>query len=285
MDYVIEKVTPSSQNEMLNFLKKREDFTLFLLNNFENFGLSVGSAPYSGNFKVIKASNEVIGVFCLTKSGNLLVETDPYESLFEPILQACKEEKSPILGVIGNWNFCSIFWYFLKEKELIKKETLFTKETLYTITLEKPLSPSNSDTRLLAAEDYEKWKSLILDYHKEEGFPNPLKNEELLKQYLTEVDRKIIWGLFIEDQLISIARLNAMANGLGQLGGVYTLPSFRRKGYGKAMLQKAIWDAKHALHLHKLIIITKENNIPANRLYESLGAKQRGDYALLFGRD
>lgn len=36
MLYLVETVTPSSQHEMLNFLKLHENYTLFLMSNFEN---------------------------------------------------------------------------------------------------------------------------------------------------------------------------------------------------------------------------------------------------------
>ena len=49
MRYSVETVTQSSQDEMFNFLKEHENYTLFLLGNFENYGATLTDAPYSGN--------------------------------------------------------------------------------------------------------------------------------------------------------------------------------------------------------------------------------------------
>jgi hypothetical protein len=73
MRYSVETVTQSSQHEMLNFLKEHENYTLFLLGNFENYGATLTDAPYSGNFKLIRSQDQVVGVFCLTRKGNLLI--------------------------------------------------------------------------------------------------------------------------------------------------------------------------------------------------------------------
>jgi hypothetical protein len=124
MEYSIEKVTQSSQQEMLNFLKEHENYTLFLLGNFENYGAILADAPYSGNFKLIRSRERVIGVFCLTQKGNLLIETILQEPIFDILLDACLQEPMPLKGVVGNWNFCGPFWEYLKAKKIIQKEAL-----------------------------------------------------------------------------------------------------------------------------------------------------------------
>ncbi len=281
----IENVTPSSQDKMLHFLKQRENFSLFLLGNFENYGATLSNAPYSGNFKLITSSDQVIGVFCLTKLGNLLIETDAYESLFEPILTSCQEERIPITGLSGSWNFCYLFWKFLKEKKVVLEESFSSKATLYTIDISPHPRSFNSLTRLLSTEDYTKWKPLRLDYLKEERLPNHHTDDQLLELFIDKVEKKIIWGLFIEDQLISIAELNAKSLDLGQAGGVYTVPRFRQQGYARSMMQKLLCDVKHLHKIRKLIIFTDEKNTPAKRLYESLRGIHVGYFALLFSKD
>lgn len=44
----------------------------------------------------------------------------------------------------------------------------------------------------------------------------------------------------------------------------------------------AIADARDCLHLEMLILLTGENNVPARRLYESLGFNSIGNFGLLF---
>jgi predicted GNAT family acetyltransferase len=114
-------------------------------------------------------------------------------------------------------------------------------------------------------------------------FPEQGSKEELCKEFQVKVKSKISWGLFSNGKLISIADLNARALDLGQVGGVYTLPEYRKQGFSTAVMRQVMHDAKELHHIRKLIIFTGETNLSARRVYESLGVFPVGYYALLFG--
>lgn len=281
--FTVERISPKNQKQMIAFLKNHDDYTLFLLGNFENYGPSLGEAPYSGNYYLVRLDNEIIAVFCLTMSGSLLFQSIIREPIFETVLATCLEEKIPITGLVGDWEFCSVFWQFLKEKKIIQTEKFISKEILYQTNVSSRLSILQSNVRLLEADDYTQWKPLRLDYLIEEGFPNNLTDKQMLELFIDKCNKKIIWGFFVNNQLVSIADLNAKAFDLGQLGGVYTAPKFRQKGYSKAVISKLLADLKTIHSINKLIIFTGEKNFPAQKLYESIGVKQIGHFALLFG--
>ncbi len=283
MEYFIEAVDNFSQDKMIDFLKQHENFTLFLLGNFENHGSKLTESPYSGNFKLIRSLDKIIGVFCLTRNGTLLIEAIVKEPIFDIILASCQEEVFPITGLVGNWDFCNSFWKFLKNQKIIFKENFISKEILYSVDLSKMSIPTQTNVRLLSESDYPLWKPLRLDYIKEEGFPNNLNDTQLKEFFLDKAKKKITWGFFLNDKLVSIADLNAKALDLGQVGGVYTAPNFRQKGYSKSVMCQLLLDAKELHSLRKLIIFTGEKNVAAQKLYISLGVKQIGNFALLFG--
>lgn len=280
--FKVEKVSRENQESMIAFLKAHDDYSLFLLGNFENYGLSLGESPFSGNYKLIRAGNEVMAVFCLTRKGSLLIQSVVKEPIFDPVLASCLEEKIPITGLLGEWEFCHVFWQFLKERKIIHTETVASKEILYRTDLSKTLPLPHPSVRLLTAADYTQWRPLRIDSFKEEGFPMGLNEEQLQKLFIDKCKQKIIWGFFFEDQLVSIADLNAKAFDLGQLGGVYTAPKFRQRGYSKAVIHRLLADLK-GLGIQKLIIFTGENSLAAQKLYESIGVEQVGYFALLFG--
>lgn len=284
MQYHIETVNDFNKIEMLKFLKQHENYTLFLLGNFENYGFKLSQAPYSGNFKLIRSHDEIVGVFSLTKKGSLLIETKERDSIFEIVLKSCLEESISLTGLVGNWEFCNPFWNFLKNKKVIQTETFNSKEILYSVDTSNISILPQPNVRLLIEDDYLQWKPLRLDYLIEEGVPNDLSDEQLLDIYLDKVRKKIIWGFFHKDKLVSIADLNAKALDLGQVGGVYTATSFRKKGYSKSVMQQLLLDAKKLHSIRKLIIFTGENNFPAQKLYSGLGVEHIGYFSLLFGK-
>ncbi len=283
MEFVIEPLASQTQDRMIAFLQKSEDVSLFLLSNFAEFGPKLTEAAYSGNFKLAFVEGKLVSVFCLTKNGILLVTSGVKEPLFEPLLNACKEEGIPIEGVIGEWEFCAPFWNFLKDKEGIIESSMYTKHVLYTLNLQavKNVSPQEQ-SEALTLKDAKEWVNLRKRYIAEEGLPNYLNDSEHFQEFERKASKGFVWGYFEEGELVSIAELNAQALDLGQVGGVYTLPKSRRKGYARKVMQQIIFDCKNKHRLRKLIIFTAEKNFSARALYASLGSSQVGSLATLF---
>lgn len=281
----VEPLNASSLSEAIAFLQEHEDTALFLLGNLEQHGPTLNTFPNSGNFKLIRSDGKILAVFCLSRRGNLLVQasqSDPI--LMEKILLACQEESLPILGLLGEWDFCECLWRYFKEKKVILEDTWIGKEVLYSLDLSKRTVSREPHVRFLEPKNYEDWKVLCLEYLKESGIPNHLSDKQMHEEFLEKSKQRIIWGYFLKEQLIAIAELNARAFGLAWVGGVYTAPLFRKKGFAKSVLQQLIYDAKTEHHIRKLIISTEESNGPARKLYESLQVQIVGSYALMFGR-
>jgi predicted GNAT family acetyltransferase len=281
---LIEKVNESSKAEVVSFLKAHEEYSLFLLSNLEIYGLHLTDELYSGNFKLVRNEHEIIAALSLTKGGTLLIHSkEANTSLFELILRACQEEVITLKGVLGEWGFCHRFWEFLKKKKVIENEVYASKEILYCADLTKLKTEQQQNVRLLTPGDLEQWLPLRADYTKEMGFPDQGSREDTCSEFQMKVKARVAWGLFANKKLISIADLNARALDLGQVGGVYTLPEYRKQGFSTTVMRQLMYDAKQLHHIRKLIIFTGETNTSARRVYESLGVSPFGHYALLFG--
>ena len=92
---------------MVQFLKKHENTSPFLLGNFESYGPHIASSPFSGNYKIIRSSEKIVGVFTLTKKESLLIESAVSEPFFDQVIKVCQSEKIPIEGLSGNWGVCA----------------------------------------------------------------------------------------------------------------------------------------------------------------------------------
>ncbi|MCB1149767.1 MAG: GNAT family N-acetyltransferase [Chlamydiia bacterium] len=280
----VEFLEDSILAEARAFLKKKEDFSLFLLGNLEAHGTKLTKARNSGNFKLIRVDGQIIAVFSLTKRGVLIVQSSSSEDwILDKILDACLDEGIPILGLLGEWHFCKRLWNLFKKKEIILKETLISKEILYAVDVSNQGLSHNRHVRFLTPTDYQQWKPLRIEYLKEEGLPNDLSDQQLHELFLEKVEGKISWGYFLEQSLVAMAELNAMAADLGQVGGVYTAPIHRKKGFAKSVMHQLMRDAKNIHEIRKLIIFTGEKNHSARKLYESLDTDPVGYYALMFG--
>lgn len=91
------------------------------------------------------------------------------------------------------------------------------------------------------------------------------------------------WIAVHEGQPVSLAAFNAALSDIVQLGGIYTPPGLRGRGFARAAVAAALLDAR-AHGVSRAVLFT--NNPSAARSYEAVGFVRTGDYALvLFPRD
>ncbi|MBI3900558.1 MAG: hypothetical protein HY324_00240 [Chlamydiia bacterium] len=191
----IETVNESLLQEAIAFLRKHEDFSLFLLGNLEAHGHKLTSAPNSGNYKLVRHGGKIAAVFCLTRRGNLLVQSEISDrKLSEKILTVCQEEQLPILGLIGPWDFCQRLWGLAHEKSMILHDIFVSKEILYTVDLSKQIVSNEPNVRFLLPDDYPQWQPLRIEYLKEEGLPDDLLKHHDHELFLEKVKNRISWG-------------------------------------------------------------------------------------------
>jgi hypothetical protein len=94
-------VTDENLAEVRAFLEQYSETALFLLSNLETHGPSLSEELDSGNFKCLKSPEGLQGVFCLTRRGRLVAQTEGDRT--DEILEACQEEEILIEGVLGEW--------------------------------------------------------------------------------------------------------------------------------------------------------------------------------------
>ena len=72
--------------------------------------------------------------------------------------------------------------------------------------------------------------------------------------------------------MLSRAGLNSKGRTIGsQVGGGFALPQYRQQGLSKAIMFHILKDCRDRHGHTKNILFTGEENIPAQKLYESMG--------------
>ena len=82
------------------------------------------------------------------------------------------------------------------------------------------------------------------------------------------------------DEPLAFSAFNAMLPDAVQVGGVWTPPAWRGRGYARAVVAGSLLDAR-AQGVTRGVLFTAEDNRPAQRAYEALGFRVVGDYGLL----
>lgn len=277
-------VSASDIERVQAYLRMHSDTSLFLASNLTDHGHALSGAMNSGNFKCLLDGDRIRGVFCLTRRGNLLAECGGESQFAEAILNACRTETIPIAGVVGEWHVAEAIWKILIESRAITAVEHISRELLYRLNPDPSALPwRDPDVRCLEPQDFDAWEPINSAYMREEGLPIQGSSEEGRQAYNAAAGAGRWWGCFEQDEPIAIGALNAVHESIGQIGGVYTVPERRRLGLATRLMQSLIADSATTLGLRKLILFTGENNAGARRLYESLGFRRGGEFALMFG--
>ncbi len=280
---MIQDVTDSDLERVRAYLEAHMDSSLFLLSNLATLGPRLGEHPNSGNYRCVVEQETIVAVFSLTRRGNLLVQGAGRADLAEQILRACDAEPIGVTGVIGDWGTAEALWRLVCADPSFEP-TLSQKDLLFTLPLTSSVIEAHTaDARLLSVDDFELWEPLNAAYLAELRIPMELSHDRRRAEFESGARAARWWGAFDGDRLVAIAGLNAVYARLGQVGGVYSRPEERCKGYGSAVMRQLIADCRTRHRFERLALFTGHDRLAARRLYESLGFQPGGTFGLLLG--
>jgi predicted GNAT family acetyltransferase len=88
----------------------------------------------------------------------------------------------------------------------------------------------------------------------------------------------VVWVAVANERPISLSSFNAALPDIVQLGGIYTPPELRDRGYAKVAVAGSLLDAS-VRGVTRAVLFT--NNPSAARSYEGVGFRRVGDYGLV----
>jgi ribosomal protein S18 acetylase RimI-like enzyme len=287
---MIRNVDTADLERVRGFLEAHVETSLFLLSNLAIFGPRLGESWNSGNYQLAEEDGRIVAVFCLTRRGNLLVQAGGRADLAEAILEACESEPIEVCGVAGEWPVAAALWDLLLADPRFEPGQGSSKDVLYRLPLASEMSrapsqrlPAGVSVRPLDPCDFEQWEPLNTAYLAERHLPLPVVDAAHEAEFARRARARWWWGAFAGSELAATVALNAAYGRVGQVGGVYTRPADRKKGFARAAMRQLVEDCTEEHRFEKLILFTEEDNLPARRLYDSLGFEAVGAFGLLLG--
>ncbi|MDP1569684.1 MAG: GNAT family N-acetyltransferase [Vicinamibacterales bacterium] len=278
------EVTEAELPAVRAYLEARVETSLFLLSNLRAFGHRQGDSPYSGDFRALVASGDIQAVWCLTRSGHVVVQGDGRADQ-APIIEADTVGRgTEVRGVLGDWPMAEALWTLVRARHDLVV-TQHSREVLYRLAL-GPAHGADagavSGVRSLTASDAAAWDPLAAAFLQEQRLP--VGTSAVRRAGFTKsAENGHWWGAWDGDRLVSIASFNAFYHPAAQVGGVYTVPERRRQGLSRAVMRTLLRDAVTVHRLTRVILFTGEQAHPARALYESLGFETCGAFGLYFG--
>ena len=243
----------------------------------------------------------IVGVFCFRNRRTIFhcLPFTKYKSALDKIL--CQKTQSVFYEFFadekpfcingeasGSLFFKNIFRYkknpahvkIMNEYILMQKNSAQDKKS----SVHDPIQSSENSLRIFhaMASDEEKLFPLERAYQIEEVIPpNFAFSDQLLRDsFKLNFQSQKIFALEVSDAPVAKAAITSFGENFALLGGVYTLPEARRKGFAAALIRHIL---RHLAAENKSVsLYVKKKNLAAVELYKSLGFESAGEYRLIY---
>jgi RimJ/RimL family protein N-acetyltransferase len=277
---VIRVLRRGDEAELERFLSPLLDSSMFLLANARKGGLEDSGQPFQATYAAAFEEGRIVGVAACSWLGSMAIQA-PRE-LPGVVGEAVRASGRQVTAMIGPYDqavaACAAIG---RTPRSLERELLFGVDLA---DLEVPgalrsgdvvCRPARRDELDLLAE----WRArFIVETNVEREGPD-LRSRARISMELLFADRSL-FVLTRDDALVSMAAFNARVAEAAQIGGVYTPPGLRSRGYARCAVAGALL-AVRASSVRRGLLFTAESNAPAQRSYQALGFRRIGDYGLL----
>jgi uncharacterized protein len=267
------------------FLALHPDSSLFLRRNLSVGGLDDHDARYHGRWAGAFEEGRLVAVAQHTRVFQTLLFQAPVH--VEAVARAAvRASGRPISGFIGPRAQVAAARSALGFESAPTR--MVSDEGLYALSLDAVIVPAllaggQGQCRRSRENDVPLLTDWRAQYRIETGNERP--GSALSASSRDDVEAGIAEGsgfvLEVDGVPVAYQQFNATADDVVQVGGVWTPPALRNRGYGRAVVAGALLTAR-AEGARRGVLFTAETNVAAQRAYEALGFTRTGDWALVF---
>lgn len=237
---------------------------------------------YEGTYAGAFEGEAIAGVVALFWNGSLIFQAPHHlPALQEAVRIATNRPIKTLLGPADQVQVAVDALGASVRVQLDDPQVLFDLR-LTDLAVPEPLRTGAVRARVLNAADtpvLTQWRAAS----RMESFLEP-DTPELWEEAQESVERYLAsqrqWVLEADGTLVSTCTFNAEIREVVQVGGVYTPPEARSRGYARAVVAAALYDAR-AEGASTAILFTDNNNAPAQKAYLAIGFRPIGDYRIV----
>lgn len=281
----VRTLAPGDEDVVATFLASHADASMFLRSNLRAAGLvdrgEVFHATWAGAFD----GEALVGVAAHAWNQNVLVQAP--HGLAEVVRHAVAASGRPVAGFLGPWqqvvdaraalDAATVATQFMSHDDLFALD-------LADLVVPSPLSSGAVVCRLAHDPDLDliaRWRSA----YRVELLGHPADDPQIDASSAAEIEPMLReQGCFLlEDRgtPVAFAMFNGRLPDAVQIGGVFTPPALRARGFARAVVAGALL-AAHDDGVVRSILFTGRDNDHARRAYLSLGYRIVGDYGIVF---
>ena len=262
------------------FLERHANSSLFLRSNLDAAGLVNDGTPASGAYAGWWVEGALVGVVSHAWNNVLLLQAPAHAG---PLARWLAQHTGrPVNGMCGSLEQLRAARTAL---DLLQGVTdLDSEEDLFALELHglrMPPAAPHLNFRRTRASDMPRLAAWRAAFQRHEMGPGAVVDA---KDVLRQTERAHVGGrAFVLEayaQPVAMCSYSARIPDCVQLGGVWTQPEARQRGYGRAVVAGALGAARDA-GITRGVLFTPRTNAAAQALYRSLGFACVGDYGLV----
>ena len=290
---------PGDESRLKAFLRPHVDSSMILLSNLRQGGLADHGRRFEGTYYAALSSpdgtksidGEITDVVAHYWQGNLVLQAPKHlEQLLEEVANA---PERPIRGLLGLSDQVG------RAKELLgwtdAELQLDEAEGLYALPLSDLVIPDDLRADRVRGRRIERhdldlvtaWRvAYCLAALGAKDTPDLVDQcRAEMEGYFERGDTWILEDLELEDggKPVASTSFNATTSKAVQIGGVWTPPELRGRGYGRTAVAASLLGVRTE-GVHRAILFTGDDNIPAVKAYTALGFRRIGDHRIVLHR-
>ncbi|MCW5317462.1 GNAT family N-acetyltransferase [Nostoc sp. KVJ3] len=270
---------PGDEGSLEAFLLQHADTSMFLRSNCRTAGLLDQGARFQGTYIAAYIDEAIVAVAAYFWNGMIIVQAPVY--LPEVVQAIVAQSGRTISGISGPAAQVeatkSILGLSNRPTQLDESEILFSLR-LQDLQIPQALASAKVQCRLPYPEELELLTEWRVAYSVEalgkRDTPS-LKNacRLAIEGYQATA---MHWVLVAGDTPVSYSAFNASLPDIVQIGGVWTPPALRGKGYAKSAIAGSLLDAR-SQQVKRAILFTSDNNQAAQAVYRGIGFLPTGE--------
>ena len=275
---------PADQSALDAFLAATPASTMIMRSNLRLAGIVDGPAPYQGAYAALFKDGRIISAAAHYWTNNIIFFAPTGAGELAAFLN--RHTKRPVMGLIGPWNDCiaALDHLGLRDRTIDKPphQEILYELPLANLVVPKILTDGVARYRLATLADAETLIDWRINYELEtiRYERTPELEKRVRENMLRLIAANEWWVATVNDVPVAMTSFNARLQGMVQVGGVHTPKQHRGHGYARAAVAGSLIEARKTGDVLG-ILFTEITNTPAQKIYEALGFKRIGDYALI----
>ena len=280
---LVRPLQPSDAAALDAFLARHADSSMFLRSNALAAGLVDRGDPLQATYVAAVEPGGIVGVAAHCWNGMVLVQAPAHAAALAP--EAVRRSRRGVSGFSGPWD------QVVAARRALGLDaaptTRDSRDDLYVLDLAELVLPTAlASGTLRCRHPAERELDLLAEWRASFAVEalGAAAGPELRAASRADVrllhERGADWVVLAGEAPVAYSAFNAMLPEIVQIGGVWTPPELRGRGYGRAVVAGSLLAARER-NVRRAVLFADPRNTAAQRAYLALGFRIAGDYGLV----